>query len=178
MTSFYIRSEIPEDIPDIFEVNLQAFGQDSEARLVDALRDNGDFIGALSLVAVHGERIIGHILFPPIAIASEQGAVAALALAPLAVHQDYQCQGIGAALIEEGLKECQRLGHRIVIVVGHPKYYPQFGFTIAREFGIAAPFSCPDEAFMAIALVPGALNGISGTVLYPPAFEAVGAHPK
>jgi putative acetyltransferase len=84
--------------------------------------------------------------------------------------------GIGAALIEEGLLACQRLGHRIVIVVGHPGYYPRFGFTLARDRGITAPFPCPDEAFMALPLVAGALDGISGMVRYPEAFDTVGAH--
>jgi putative acetyltransferase len=176
MESFFIRPERPEDIDAIFEVNLQAFGQDGEARLVNALRDDGDYNRELSLVAVFGERIIGHILFPPIVIVSDTTETSALALAPLAVHQDFQCLGIGAALIEEGLKECQRLGHRIVVVVGHPTYYPKFGFTIARDFGIQAPFPCPDEAFMALSLASGALDGIHGTVRYPIAFDTVGAH--
>lgn len=176
MDSFIIRPERPEDIDAIFEVNLQAFGQDGEARLVNALRADGDYNHELSLVAVSGGRIIGHILFPPITIVSDASETAALALAPLSVHQDFQCLGIGAALIEEGLKECQRLGHRIVIVVGHPTYYPKFGFAIARDFGIHAPFPCPDEAFMALPLETGALDGISGTVRYPGAFDATGAH--
>jgi putative acetyltransferase len=176
MDSFFIRPECPEDIDAIFEVNLQAFGQDGEARLVNALRADGDYNQELSLVAVFGDRIIGHILFPPITIVSDTAETPALALAPLAVHQDFQCLGIGAALIEEGLKECQRLGHLIVIVVGHPTYYPKFGFTRARDFGILAPFPCPDEAFMALPLRSGALDGISGIVRYPLAFDAVGAH--
>jgi putative acetyltransferase len=176
MDSFFIRSERPEDIDAIFEVNLQAFGQDGEARLVNALRNDGDFYPGLSLVAVSGDRIIGHILFPPVMIVSDTKETTALALAPLSVHQDYQGLGIGKALIEEGLKECQHLGHRIVIVVGHPTYYPKFGFTSARDFGINAPFPCPDEAFMVLPLAGGALDGISGTVRYPLAFDAVGAH--
>ena len=176
MDSFFIRPECPGDIDDIFEVNYQAFGQDGEARLVNALRDDGDYNAELSLVAVTGDRIIGHILFPPITIVSDTAETAALALAPLAVHQDFQCLGIGAALIEEGLLECLRLGHRIVIVVGHPKYYPKFGFSPAKKYGIHPPFPCPDEAFMALPLTGGALDGISGTVRYPPAFDAVGAH--
>jgi putative acetyltransferase len=176
MDSFTIRAETPEDIPAIFEVNLQAFGQDGEARLVSALRDDGDFNPELSLVAVCGDRIIGHILFPPITIVSDLAETAALALAPLAVHQDFQCLGIGAALIEEGLKECRRLGHRIIVVVGHPGYYPRFGFTTARALGILAPFPCPDEAFMALPLTTGALDGICGMVRYPLAFDTVGAH--
>ena len=176
MDSFFIRPERSEDIDAIFEVNYQAFAQDGEARLVNALRNDGDYLHDLSLVAVSGDRIIGHILFPPITIVSETAETNALALAPLSVHQDYQCLGIGSALIEVGLKECQRLGHRIVIVVGHPSYYPRFGFTRARDFGIHAPFPCPDEAFMALQLESGALDGISGTVRYPLAFDAVGAH--
>jgi putative acetyltransferase len=176
MDSFFIRTERPEDIDAIFEVNFQAFGQDGEARLVNALREDGDYLRELSLVAVSGDRIIGHILFPPIAIVSDAAETPALALATLSVHQDFQCLGIGTALIEEGLKECQILGHRIVIVVGHPSYYPKFGFTVARDFGIIAPFPCPDKAFMALPLTSGALDGIHGTVRYPLAFDATGAY--
>jgi putative acetyltransferase len=176
MDSYYIRPELPEDIPAILEVHLQAFGQDGEARLVSALRQDGNINPELSLVAVHGNRIIGHILFCPVAIVSTTAETPAIALAPLAVHQDYQCMGIGAALIEEGIGECQRLGHRIVIVVGHPGYYPRFGFMPAHESGILAPFPCPDEAFMALPLDSGALDGIGGMVRYPVAFDTVGAH--
>lgn len=176
MGSFFIRQEQPRDIDAIFEVSYQAFAQDGEARLVKALRDDGDYDAELSLVAVTGERIIGHIIFPPVTIVSDTANTEALSLATLSVHQDFQGLGIGAALVEEGLLECQRLGHRIVIVVGHPKYYPRFGFSPAKQYGIHAPFPCPDEAFMALPLESGALDGISGTVRYPPAFDAVGAH--
>lgn len=176
MDSFFIRPEQPADSEAIFEVNNQAFGQDGEARLVNALRHDGAYNPELSLVAVYGGRIIGHILFPPVTIVSDTADTAALALAPLAVHQDFQGRGIGTALIEVGLRECQRLGHRIVVVVGHPAYYPRFGFTPARDHGIHAPFPCPDAAFMTLPLAQGALDGIHGTVRYPVAFDAVGAH--
>jgi len=176
MDSFFIRSEIPEDIPAIFDVNLEAFGQDGEARLVRALRNDGDYIPGLSLVAVHEDKIIGHILFAPISIESDKIQVPAVALAPLSVRPEYQCLGVGSGLIEEGLKACRQLGHRIVIVVGHPTYYPRFGFTTAPPLGINAPFPCQNEVFMACPLVPGALDGIHGTVRYPPAFDAEGAH--
>lgn len=176
MDSYIIRPELPDDASAIFEVHLQAFAQDGESRLVDALRDDGNINPELSLVAVHGNRIIGHILFCPITIISGTIETPALALAPLGVHQDYQCMGIGAALIEAGLEECRRLGHRIVIVVGHPGYYPRFGFTSAKECGITPPFPCPDDVFMALSLKPNALDGIGGMVRYPVAFDKVGAH--
>ena len=176
MDSFFIRSEIPEDIPAIIDVNIEAFGQDGEARLVRALRKDGDYIPGLSLVAVHDDKIIGHILFAPISIESEDASVPAVALAPLSVRSEYQCRGVGSGLIEEGLRACRQLGHRIVIVVGHPGYYPRFGFTTAPVLGINAPFPCQKEVFMACPLIPGALDGIHGTVRYPPAFDAEGAH--
>jgi putative acetyltransferase len=173
MDSFFIRQEIPADIPAIFEVNYQAFAHYDEALLVDALRDAGIFNPELSLVAIHGERIIGHIMFPPVTIESLHKVTPAIALSPLVVHPDYQCTGVGAALIEEGLKACRALGHRIVIVIGHPGYYPRYGFRSARENGIAAPFTVADDVFMVLALDPGALDGIQGTVRYPEAFDAI-----
>jgi len=173
MDSFFIRPESPADIPAIFEVNYQAFAHYDEARLVDALRDAKVFNPDLSLVAVHEDRIIGHIMFPPITIDSPGASTPAVALAPLVVHPDFQCLGVGAALIEEGLKVCRILGHRIVIVIGHPGYYPRYGFLRARDNGIEAPFTVADDVFMVLPLYPDALNGIHGTVTYPAAFEAI-----
>jgi len=173
MDSFFIRRELPEDIPAIFEVNCQAFAHDDEAQLVDALRKNGDFNPALSLVAVFDDRIIGHILFPDITIESENESFPAVALAPLVVHPDFQCRGIGLGLIEEGFETCRAHGHNIVVVVGHPGYYPRFGFSPARSCGICAPFDVADDVFMVHALTPGALAGVHGIVRYPKAFESV-----
>ena len=144
MGSFFIRTETPVDIKDIFAMHNDAFAQDGEARLVNALRNDGDFTTDLSLVAVHDDRIIGHVLFPPITIESAdatQLSVPSRALAPLGVDPAFQCQGVGAALLNEGLNACRHLGHRSVIVVGHPGYYPRFGFSTARAFGITAPLS-------------------------------------
>ena len=97
----------------------------------------------------------------------------ALALAPMAVHPEFQSQGIGSRLVREGLERCRNLGHRIVVVVGHPEFYPRFGFTPARAKGLEAPFPVPDEAFMVTELVPGALDGVSGMIVYPAPFEGV-----
>jgi len=97
----------------------------------------------------------------------------ALALAPLAVHPEFQNQGIGSRLVGEGLARCRNLGHKIVVVVGHPEFYPRFGFTSARAKGLEAPFPVPDEAFMVTKLVPRALDGVSGMIVYPAPFEGV-----
>jgi putative acetyltransferase len=173
MNHITIRPETPGDIPAIYNVHLRAFGQPAEAQMVDDLRRDGDFIPELSLVAVDEGRIVGHILFPPVTLSSHEGNVAALALAPMAVLPEFQGRGIGSLLVREGLAACRRLGHRIVIVVGHPGYYPKFGFFPAREQGIDVPFPVPDEALMVTALVEGALEGIHGTVRYPHAFDTI-----
>ncbi len=94
----------------------------------------------------------------------------ALALAPVAILPSYQNQGIGTILIEKGLNESRKQGHQIVTVLGHPEYYPRFGFVMASSKGIEAPFSWSDEAFMILILQEGALNGVKGVVSYPPEF--------
>ena len=166
-----IRPETAEDYDAIRKVNVLAFGREVEARLVEALRGSSEFVPELSLVAVEGGRVVGHILFSPLVIETKDGAVPALALAVLAVRPEFQNQGIGSELVREGLERCRSLGHRIMVVVGHPAYYPRFGFSPARARGLEAPFTVPDEAFLVLELVPGALDGVAGTVKYPPPFE-------
>jgi putative acetyltransferase len=168
-----IQPEKREYDTAIHEINVLAFGLENEARLVENLRKSPDFIPELSLVAVKDKMVVGHILFSRITIQTKIGSFPALALAPMAVHPEFQKQGIGSKLIRQGFARCRKLGHKIVVVVGHPNYYPRFGFTSARAKGLEAPFSVPDEAFMVIEIAPGALNGISGMVIYPPAFEGV-----
>jgi len=166
-----IRPETAEDYAAIHDVTLLAFGQEEEARLVEDLRRLSDFIPELSLVAVRGEQMVGHILFSPLVIETEKSAVAALSLAPMSVRPECQNQGVGSQLVHEGLKRCRSLGHKVVVVVGHPDYYPSFGFSSARAKGLEAPFEVPDEAFLVLELTPGALDGIAGVVKYPPPFN-------
>src|SRR5205823_10756103 len=123
---FLIRSETSADYEAIRHVNHLAFGQEDEARLVDALREGG-YVRA-SLVAEQAGQVVGHILFSDLPILTAAGTVSALALAPLAVLPEFQNQGIGSALIRRGLAVCQEQGHQIVVVVGHPPFYPRFGF--------------------------------------------------
>lgn len=168
-----IRPEKPEDFAAIYEVNIDAFGQANEARLVDDLRKSSAFVPELSLVACEDDRIVGHILFSRITIEKENRSFSALSLAPMAVSPGFQRQGIGSQLVREGLRRARSLGHRVVVVVGHPNYYPRFGFSSARAKGLEAPFSVPDEAFLVLELSDGALHDVSGIVKYPSAFDNV-----
>ncbi len=168
-----IRAERVEDYGAIAEVNRLAFGQENEARLVEAIRNAPGFNPKLSLVAIRNDRVVGHILFSPIVIESGQVSHPALALAPMAVVPDFQRQGIGSGLVNAVLEECGSLGHIIVVVLGHPEYYPRFGFERASAFDIQAPFDVPDEALMVLALTTGGLDGSGGVVRYPDAFGGV-----
>ena len=164
-----IRPEVPADHEAIWHVNRLAFGQDDEARLVDDLHDGGYI--RVSLVAEQGGRVIGHILFSDLPIITEAGTINALALAPMAVLPEYQNQGIGSALVRRGLDLCREQGHRIVVVLGHPHFYPRFGFSSKMAAHLSSPFS-EEESFMAMELVAGALAGVAGRVQYPPPFGA------
>jgi putative acetyltransferase len=161
-----IRAETAADYPMIRQVNEAAFGGADEADLVEALRRES--VVLLSVVAESDGRIVGHILFSRMSIETPTGAVAAAALAPVAVLPHYQRRGIGGSLIRYSLDAMRGLGERIVIVVGHPAYYPRFGFSTEQARALEHPFS-PD-AFMALELSPGALDRIRGRVRYPPPF--------
>lgn len=167
-----IREEGPDDIPAISDVHLSAFGGETEAMIVDAVRASPGFIRDLSLVAEKDGQVVGHVLFSPVHIETAISNRPALALAPVAVFPGHQKQGIGSRLVEEGLRRCRELGHSIVIVVGEPSFYTRFGFTPARARGLEAPFPVPDDVFMVLELPDGALRGITGMVCYPPPFLA------
>jgi len=164
-----IRREIPEDINFIRYVNEQAFEQKEEAELINKLRKRD--VVTLSLVAVQDDQIVGHILFSPVTVESECSHFEAIALAPMAVLPEYQRQGIGSQLVRFGLKECYRLGHEVVVVLGHPGYYPRFGFVLGKTKGIDCEFEVPDEAWMILELREGALAGRTGTVKFQPEFQ-------
>jgi putative acetyltransferase len=163
------RHEKTTDYEAIRQVNRLAFRQDAEARLVDALRD-GRYVQG-SLVAEKSEHVVGHIRFSNLPIVTDAGTVPALALAPLAVLPECQNRGIGSALVRRGLEVCREQGHRIVVVLGHPHFYPQFGFSSKVAAQLESPYS-GRESFMAMELVAGALHGVTGRVVYSPPFEA------
>jgi putative acetyltransferase len=164
-----IRPERPQDIPGIRDVNLKAFDTPLEANLVDGLRVQADPI--VSLVAIDGDVVVGHILFAPVTLQSDPN-VRIMGLAPMAVSPDRQRHGIGSALVREGLDMCERLGAVAVVVLGHRDYYPRFGFVPASKFGLRSEYDVPDDAFMALEVTPGALRNATGTVRYHALFAA------
>lgn len=164
-----IRPETPEDSAAIRNVNQEAFGSSVEADLVKKLRSGQKY--TLSLVATDGEMIIGHILFSPVIIGSGSSGFEALGLGPMAVLPAYQRQGIGGQLVRTGLEECRGLGHEIIVVLGHPAYYPRFGFMPAKPRDIECEFEVPDEAWMLLELREGALAGRKGAVKFQPEFQ-------
>jgi putative acetyltransferase len=165
-----IRSEKIEDQEAVREINLNAFPTDVEATLVEKLRSSMDTI---SLVAVHEDKdkVVGHILFSPLTIENNEESFPALILAPVAVLPEYQKQGIGSKLVENGIIECRNQGHSIIVLVGHPEYYPRFGFKSAEQNGIEHPFEVPEDVFMVYELVPDALSSVNGVLKYSAPFE-------
>ncbi len=166
--SVLIRPEQPEDHAWVFALNVAAFESTAEAGLVDGLREQCDNL--VSLVAVDGREIVGHILFSPATLECDEKA-SVFGLGPMAVAPTRQRQGIGTMLVEAGLDRCRKLGFEAVVVLGHPEFYPRFGFVPASQFDLDSDFPAPDEAFMALELAPGALRGKSGRVKYHPLFS-------
>jgi len=166
-----IRLEQPEDMVAIWQVNEAAFGRPGEADLIDALRQRGAV--TLSLVAEQDGEVVGHILFSPVTITHDEVIVTAVGLGPMAVSPTHQRAGIGSQLVRTGLQMLRQAGHSVVIVLGHPTFYPRFGFMPASQFGIRWENEVPDEVFMVLALQPGALEGVSGIVRYQPEFSTV-----
>jgi putative acetyltransferase len=160
------RSETPNDVKAIREVNLAAFPTAAEADLVDALRASDAWIEGLSIVTEDNEgTVVGHALLTRCQV----GGTPALALAPCAVLPSVQRRGAGSAAIRAALATASTMGEKLVLVLGHPGYYPRFGFTPASTFGIRPSFEAPDEAMMALPLDPDV--GIPrGTITYPAPF--------
>jgi len=165
-----IRRERPADVPAIRAVNVAAFRTAAEADLVEALR--AEAMPLVSLVADAGGEVVGHIMFSPVTVAG-RASPSMMGLAPMAVVPARQREGIGSALVREGLAVCRELGAGAVVVLGHAAFYPRFGFTAASRFGLSCEYDVPDDVFMAMELDSGSLRGTSGTIRYHPAFANV-----
>lgn len=166
-----IRHEIPEDIPLIYAVIEQTFKRDAEARLADKLRQA--CVDHLSLVADDNGTIVGHIMFTPVLIKNDK-EVRGMGLAPMSVLPSRQRRGIGTQLVKSGLQILREKGCPFVIVLGHPDYYPRFGFQPASSFNIKSQWEgVPDEAFMILVLEEEAMQNVSGIAMFRDEFNQV-----
>ena len=163
-----IRAEKESDRDAVYAVNVSAFETPSEANLVDALREQAQPV--VSLVAEDNGQVAGHIMFSPVSLSGYPN-LKMMGLAPMAVVPEHQRKGIGSALVRAGLEQCRQLGFTAVFVLGHPEYYPRFGFSPSYRFGIDSEYEVPAEVFMALELQPEALSGKTGTVKYHAAFS-------
>ena len=159
-----IREEQPQDIRAVREVNIRAFGQTQEADIVDKLRQNCDEL--LSLVALKQNQVVGHILFSPVIVENQDRTVQGMGLAPMAVLPEHQRQGFGLELVRAGVEKLKSWRCPFVIVLGHPVYYPRFGFEPASLYGIRSEWEVPDDAFMILVLNKSAMFNVSGVARY------------
>ncbi len=164
-----IRKEKIEVFDKIREINSQSFDTEAEANLVDNLRISG--IPLISLIAETKGVIAGHILFSPVKLINDKHSMKIAGLAPMAVLPEFQNQGIGSALINEGLKHCKSEDCKAVVVLGHPEYYPKFGFLPSSHYGIRSEYDVPDEVFMIIELEKNSLTNHTGIVRYHEVFN-------
>lgn len=167
-----IRTETINDYKHVFNLNYLAFEKrDDEAKLVERIRFSNSFIRELSLVAEEQGEIVGHVLFSKAKIIRENEETDVLVLAPVAVNPTVQKRGIGSNLIEEGLRRAKDLGYDLIFLIGHPNYYPKFGFQPARNHGMElTQFEVADDVFMVYELKDGALSRHSGELHYPTPF--------
>ncbi len=171
MSAWVVADERPADRAAVRRVEEAAFGRAGEADLVDALRERP---GALSLVAREGEEVIGHLLLTAATVEAGAAPWQALGLGPMAVAPPRQRRGVGSALVRTALERARAAGAELIVVLGHPEYYPRFGFAPAARLGLRCKWPVPDEAFMALELAPGAAaRRGGGLVRYDRAFDAV-----
>lgn len=167
-----IRLETTWDEGAVNQLLTRAFGRRAESELLDRLRSSGDLVPQLCLVADQSSVVVGHICYSRITLESDPPAEV-LALAPMAVTPAFQNKGVGTALMNESLAKADARGEALVVVVGHPEYYPRFGFVRASSMGIEPPWpDIPDEAFM-VKPLSGYKEHMRGVVRYPKAFEDV-----
>ena len=164
-----IRHESAEDTAGVREINLRAFGGRAEADLVDQLRDSCP--DAISLVAEDDGQLVGHILFSPVVIEYVDLRITGMSLGPMSVLPELQRGGIGSKLVESGLDAVSATGCPFVVVLGHPEYYPRFGFVLASEHRLACEFNVPDEMFMILPINKQVLQNASGVAKYQSEFD-------
>lgn len=162
-----VRDEQPSDHAVVRRLTVAAFPTPAEADLVDRLRRRAP--ACVSLVGEVAERVVGHLMLSPVRLEGHSQA-RLMGLAPMAVVAQQQGRGVGSSLVRAALARCTATGVDGVVVLGHPTYYPRFGFVPASRFGLISDYDSPDEAFMAVATTPNGLDGRTGRVHYHAAF--------
>lgn len=168
----HIREERDEDSEGIRAVNDAAFGGTDESELIDRLREDG--LVVTSLVAEEYGEIVAHIAFSELEVTSNdhKRSIRAAALAPMAVAPTHQRLGIGSELVRQGIEKCRENGIEAVVVVGHERFYPRFGFSVEIAECLESPFSGPFS--MVLPLKNGVFDDFRGFVIYPDAFGREG----
>ncbi|MNO38919.1 hypothetical protein D3C76_290370 [compost metagenome] len=165
-----IRTETEKDFEEVYKLNFLAFNnREDESKLIERIRASEEFIPELSMVAELDNEIVGHILLSRATVEENEKRHTVIVLAPIAVKPNYQKRGIGAMLIKEGISRCRALGFSIILLIGHPTYYPRLGFQPARRLGLELKqFEVPDDVFMVYEV--DKLHGIQGELKYPKSF--------
>lgn len=168
-----VRSEAPQDIAAIYAVNAAAFPTEAEAKLVDTLREQG--VLTVSLVAEYEGQIVGHIAFSPMTLEGTDSHLKAIGLAPVAVLPDVQQQGYGGQLVIAGIDACRKLGYDLVFLLGHPEYYPRFGFVPAVPLGYQSVYTQGegDHPYFMVLPLREEIKMQGGFVRYHPAFDSL-----
>lgn len=163
-----IKNATDSDLKDVLRIHTEAFGQNQESNLVKELLNDGSARPLVSLLAIDKEKAVGHVLFTTVRITGNEGAISAMILAPLAILPDAQGKGAGGTLIREGLRQLSELKIDLVFVLGHPGYYPRFGFRPAGSRGLEAPYPIPEKnaaAWMVQELKPGVIGNVHGKII-------------
>lgn len=169
MSAFAVRPARADDEAAVFAAHEAAFGRPDEARLAVALAKR-EAESCVSLVACDGADVVGHVLFSPVSVDGRRFPVSPMGLGPVGVLPGRQRGGAGIALCRAGIEACRARDVPFLVVLGHPTYYPRFGFAPAARWGLTFADAPPRDAFMALELAPGALANASGRVRYAPEF--------
>ncbi len=170
MREVTIRPESAEDLHGIDIVNISAFEEEDEARLVTALRHSAAYIPGLSLVAESHDRVVGHLMMCRAGLERKKENIEILALAPMSVLPSHSHRGIGSRLVTSAMEQAREQGFPGIVVVGYPGYYRRFGFEPARGKGLECNLPVENEAVLVFELEKGVFDG-GGEIIYPAIFR-------
>ncbi len=167
-----LRPAKPDELGIILDIHRQAFGRELEALVAEKLTILPEYLPDLSLVAETEEGIVGHVMLSLFHHENPDWERRIVALGPIGVLPHLQREGIGSALMRGAIERAAGAGYRGIALLGHPTYYPRFGFRPASTWGISFSYDVPDDVAMALELEPGSLQGAAGNIYYSAAFGA------